>query len=265
MYKISQFSKISGLTIKALRYYDNEGLLVPSKRNNVNQYRYYGDEELKIAELIKLLRSLDFSIAEIRETINLIETEEDLSYILTEKIEQIKLNISKEKELSRRINSYINDIESLEKRIDYPICIVDIEEQLVASIRFTGQYTELDKYVPLLYKSVKNQNNGKHFNCYYDEDYTENADIELCLPIKTNIQSEDITIKKLPKIRAIKTTHYGSYDTLKYAYKALIDYANQHQIKIITPSREIYIKGPGKIFKGNPVNYVTEIILPFKF
>jgi effector-binding domain-containing protein len=27
----------------------------------------------------------------------------------------------------------------------------------------------------------------------------------------------------------------------------------------VTPSREIYLKGPGMIFKGNPKNYLTEI------
>ena len=47
MYKISQFSKISGLTVKALRYYDEENILKPSFRSEENQYRYYNDKDLK--------------------------------------------------------------------------------------------------------------------------------------------------------------------------------------------------------------------------
>ena len=66
MYKINQFSKISGLTVKALRYYDQEGILQPAFRNEENQYRYYNDDNLKKAQLIKYLRSLDFSIMEIK-------------------------------------------------------------------------------------------------------------------------------------------------------------------------------------------------------
>lgn len=31
-----------------------------------------------------------------------------------------------------------------------------------------------------------------------------------------------------------------------------------------SPTREVYVKGPGLIFKGNPKNYLTEIQLPFK-
>ena len=65
MYRISQFSKISGLTVKALRYYDQENILQPTFRNEDNQYRYYNEEDLKKTQLIKSLRSLDFSIMEI--------------------------------------------------------------------------------------------------------------------------------------------------------------------------------------------------------
>lgn len=65
MYRIGQFSKISGLTVKALRYYDQENILQPTFRNEDNQYRYYNEEDLKKSQLIKSLRSLDFSIMEI--------------------------------------------------------------------------------------------------------------------------------------------------------------------------------------------------------
>lgn len=53
MYRISQFSKISGLAVKALRYYDKEGILEPSFRNEENQYRHYDDEKnLGIVQVI---------------------------------------------------------------------------------------------------------------------------------------------------------------------------------------------------------------------
>lgn len=139
-----------------------------------------------------------------------------------------------------------------------------IDEILVASIHFRGQYTELDKYVPQLYKAVKNNKNGYHFNCYFDEECVESADIELCVPIKKEIDNKAIRCKILPQVKALRTTHYGSYETLYLAYQAMFEYVNTHHIETFTPSREIYIKGPGTIFKGNPDNYVTEILLPLE-
>ena len=84
MYTISQFSKLCGLTVKALRYYDTEGLLKPSFRKAENQYRYYSDEDLKTAQMIQYLRSLEFTIMEIKDILDNNEGE-DLSYILQEK------------------------------------------------------------------------------------------------------------------------------------------------------------------------------------
>ena len=37
--------------------------------------------------------------------------------------------------------------------------------------------------------------------------------------------------------------------------------AKEHDYGVILPSREIYLKGPGMIFRGNPKKYVTEIQL----
>jgi effector-binding domain-containing protein len=31
---------------------------------------------------------------------------------------------------------------------------------------------------------------------------------------------------------------------------------------VVLPTREVYLKGPGMIFRGNPKNYVTEIQIP---
>ena len=81
MYTISQFSKLCGLTVNALRYYDTEGLLKPSFRKAENQYRYYNDEDLKTAQMIQYLRSLEFTIMEIKDILDNNEGE-DLSYIL---------------------------------------------------------------------------------------------------------------------------------------------------------------------------------------
>ena len=43
------------------------------------------------------------------------------------------------------------------------------------------------------------------------------------------------------------------------SYAKILAYAKQKGYAIATPTREVYIKGPGMIFKGNPKNYLTEI------
>ena len=57
MYKIGEFSKITGLTVKALRYYDEQEILVPSIRCE-NSYRIYSEQDFEKAQDTSVLESL---------------------------------------------------------------------------------------------------------------------------------------------------------------------------------------------------------------
>ena len=65
MYKIGDFSKMVDIPVRTLRYYDECGILRPSEIDNFTGYRYYNDENIIQCELIKLLKSLDFTLEEI--------------------------------------------------------------------------------------------------------------------------------------------------------------------------------------------------------
>lgn len=264
MYKISEFSKITNLTIKALRYYDEQSILTPSYRNEENSYRYYSEEDFQKAQLVALLRSLDFSISEIRDIIQNCDNPSDLPYYLEEKKSMIRQKIVKEKELIKKIDLYIkpNDTEGI--RMNYKVEVRDIEPVTVASIRFKGKYNNVGNYIGRIYKAVIGKAAGAPFNLYYDTEYKEEADIELCVPTTRLISDISVTAKTLSAIKAISTIHKGSYSTLNLAYKTLIDYAAKHNLTCLPPSREVYIKGPGMIFKGNENNYITEIIIPYQ-
>lgn len=62
MYRIGEFSKMTDLSIRTLRYYDSIGLLIPYEIDRFTGYRYYTDDNLSEVYLIKLLRSVNFFI-----------------------------------------------------------------------------------------------------------------------------------------------------------------------------------------------------------
>lgn len=64
-YKIGEFSKLVGISVKTLRYYDECGVLKPSKIYTFTGYRYYNDNDIMDCEFIKMLKSLDFTLDEI--------------------------------------------------------------------------------------------------------------------------------------------------------------------------------------------------------
>ncbi len=64
--KINEVDEVVGIGKKAIRYYEQEGLLSPS-RNPQNGYRDYNDTDIQHLLRIKLLRKLGFPLEEIRQ------------------------------------------------------------------------------------------------------------------------------------------------------------------------------------------------------
>ena len=66
MLKIGEFSKLSRVSIRMLRYYDEQGLLPPAHINQTNGYRYYTAEQLNDIAAIKLLQHFGVALGEIK-------------------------------------------------------------------------------------------------------------------------------------------------------------------------------------------------------
>jgi DNA-binding transcriptional MerR regulator len=66
MFTVKQLSKIAGITPRTLHYYDEIGLLKPS-RVGANGYRYYGEDALLRLQQILLYRELDLPLEDIKE------------------------------------------------------------------------------------------------------------------------------------------------------------------------------------------------------
>ncbi len=263
MYKISEFSKITGLTVKALRYYDDEGLIIPI-RDKGNNYRYYNNEDYEKAKIIVMLKEFEFSIVEIKDVLENFKNEEDISVCLLEKQKKILEEIKNKKQVIKKLKEKMLVINKGEIDINYTFEIKEIPEIRVISIRSKTNWESTGDYIGKLYSIAKTTVNGAMTTIYHDGEYKEVSDMEICVPVTNAIYSEGIENKVLPAMKALCTTHIGKYEDLKIAYKALYDYAEKNNITLSEPHREVYNKGPGMVFKGNPDKYETDIIIPVK-
>ena len=66
MFTVKQLSKMAGITPRTLHYYDEIGLLKPSRVGD-NGYRYYGEDALLRLQQILLYRELDMPLEDIKE------------------------------------------------------------------------------------------------------------------------------------------------------------------------------------------------------
>jgi len=63
---IGDFSRMTFLTVKALRHYHDVGLLAPARTDPSSGYRYYRPEQVAQARLIRRLRDLDLPVDDVR-------------------------------------------------------------------------------------------------------------------------------------------------------------------------------------------------------
>ena len=68
-YTVKKLAKLSGISIRTLRFYDAIGLLKPAYYGD-NHYRYYEKEQILILQQILFYRELNFSLNEIQRIIN---------------------------------------------------------------------------------------------------------------------------------------------------------------------------------------------------
>jgi DNA-binding transcriptional MerR regulator/effector-binding domain-containing protein len=263
VFSIGEFSKISGFSVKTLRFYHEKGVLVPSCVDDQTGYRYYDQANVEKARVVAQLRRMEFPLGQITEMLDCSDDEADLLGYLERQKEALQQRMQECGDIVRSLEHIISTEREAKMAVEHSTFEVEekvLEPVLVAGVRFTGCYGDCGKYFAKIGRALGRHISGKPLNLYYDGEYREkDADIEACMPIRKRVEAEGISVRELPGGRCVSLVHQGPYDQLGRSYAKILDYVNQKGYNTILPSREVYLKGPGMIFKGNPKKYLTEI------
>ncbi|WP_432405664.1 GyrI-like domain-containing protein [Wukongibacter sp. M2B1] len=149
--------------------------------------------------------------------------------------------------------------------MEYKVEIREIEPIRVAFMRYKGIAIEANKVFPNVFKSIRGKADGAPFFNYITiNPETKFGEIELCVPTTMTPSGNGVEVKETPRVRALCVIHKGPYETMPQAYQEIAAYAKQNGIILQSEFREVFIKGPGMLLKGNPEKYITEIIFPIK-
>ncbi len=140
-----------------------------------------------------------------------------------------------------------------------------VDAMLIAGVRMKGRYSDCGKGFAQIGKKFGRHICGKPMLLHYDTEYHEtDADFEACMPIRKGESADGISVREIPGGRCISLLHSGPFEELGRSYDIICKHYIEKEIPIEIPSREIYLKGPGMIFKGNPKKYLTEIQMMIK-
>ena len=263
MLKIGEFSKLSHTTVKALRFYEKEGLLIPASVDEWTGYRLYESSQLETAAKIKSFRQLGLSIDEIKS----IFSGEDVMHVLSAKEEDLR-KLQQKTELQISLINYFME----EKEMKYQVTLKEIPEMIVyTSETELAKYEDAMQWIPSVGEECLRLNPGikcaeppYEFCEYPDGEYKEtNVRIRHNEAVTTfGKENERIKFSTLPAAKVLSIYHKGAYDTIGKAYAFIMEYAEKNGYEIAGLARESYIDG---IWNKELVSdWLTEVQLPVK-
>ena len=90
MLKIGEFSKLSRVSVRMLRHYDEIGLLKPAETDRFTDYRYYREDQLPTVCRITALKDMGFSLADIVKILDIYDDKEKLDGFFAARERELK-------------------------------------------------------------------------------------------------------------------------------------------------------------------------------
>lgn len=261
MLKIGEFSKLSHLTVKTLRYYEKEGLLKPASVDEWSNYRSYETAQLETAARIKAYRQLGLSVGEIKA----IFSGADVRQILQAKLRAL---IGEKQQIDSRLSIIHSILE--DREMSYQVTEKTIPEMIVYTAETVlKQYADCMQWIPSVGSECLALNPGMkcaeppyEFCEYVDGEYKE-TDIRIRHNEAVTAfgkENEHIRFRTLPQTKVLSLYHKGSYDSIGRAYAFLFKYAEQNGYRVAGLARECYIDGIWN--KESEEDWLTEVQLP---
>lgn len=269
MFKIGDFSRLTFVTVKTLRYYDEIGLLKPVKVDQFTGYRYYSAGQLSRLNYIVALKDLGLSLDEIALLVKDNLTPAQMRDIFILKKAELQQRVAEEQKRLDNVEKLLTRIEKEGSMPDYQITLKKLDPVLVASIREVlptygacgPLFGEIYQYIGM--KGGKPA--GPPAFLIHDPEYKEkDVDIEVAIPIAKSIKESDrVKVYELPGVeQAASTINKGPYATVSKAYGAILSWCEANGYQPLSPCREIYLTHPD--VEKDPTNNVTEIQFPVK-
>ncbi|HEY8601022.1 MAG TPA: MerR family transcriptional regulator [Thermomicrobiales bacterium] len=252
MFKIGDFSRLTQVTVKALRHYDRLGLLKPEEIDRTSGYRYYTAAQVPRLHRILALKDLGFSLAQIGQLLDAELSPAQLHGMLLQKGEEVRDLIAAERLRLERIEERLRQVELGTRTTGYEVQLKSIPAQRVASLmavlpdhRAIGAvYGELRAY---------QRRHGLHATAWtslwHDGEYRE-TDIHTEATFST-VESlpphERIRVAELPAVATMACTrHQGPIAGVGAAHEALLGWLVESGYHLVGPNRvlALHVTGP---------------------
>lgn len=264
MLKIGAFSKLTQVSIRMLRHYNETGLLKPAHVDSATGYRYYTADQLPQLHRILALQDLGFSLKQIATILENPLPADQLRGMILQKHAELEDHVRQEQERLARASAHLEMLET--NGTDHNVVIKTVQKQKVASIRdiITSHDTVGYLFDALFAFLAPPYIAGMKAVIWHDDSFNESEiDAEALVYLSETFKSktERVKVYELPEEKMASVIHRGSFLQLPRAYDKLIRWLDSSGYQITGANRELYHH---YVLPPNPADesYVTEIQFP---
>jgi DNA-binding transcriptional MerR regulator/effector-binding domain-containing protein len=266
MLRIGDFARLGRVTVKALRHYEEEGLLAPREVDRATGYRYYAPEQLEALSWIVLLKDFGFRLDEVR---RLLADPAALPDALARRRAALASAIDAESRRLQRLDAFQR---MLDGEPPPPVTLRALEPQLAYTLRDrasleSGRITAMFEAAER--RARKSRADASPFLLFHEVgDWADQLDVEVCVPVADAIDGARV----VPGCAAAGALVYrGPYEQTPSLAGALAAWLTGSGDEITGPIREVYhrfgadqagYRLPPRVLARSVEDYVTELQVP---
>ena len=264
---IGRFAKATRLSVKALRHYDELGLLRPAAVDPSSGYRYYRPAQANQAEAIRILRSVDMPLEEIGALLA------DggggpVAKRLTVHRERLEARLAEH----RRMLAFLERLLDREDVMPYEVTVKELPAQPVAATRTTTDLRHIAAAIGTGVHAVlaelgrRGLEPAGPLQVVYHADQVLDADtaapIEICFPVAAPFEGDgEVYGTELAGGPAAVTVHRGPYAEIGPAYHTVSGWVADHGHELAGGPREVYLNDPREVAEAD---LLTEVQWPIR-
>lgn len=261
MLSIGTFSQATHVSIRTLRRYHEQGLLVPAEVDPVTGYRSYRREQILDAQLIRRLRDLDLPLAAVG---HIVESRDPAltSKALTEHRFALQ---GRRDTLDRMLADLRGLLDGGTPLAVGPVHVRDQGADPVLQIRgrtperdfvafFGRAFARLGAHAARHELTVTGPGGARFPDRQWDSDDVE---VEAFLPVREAVPGRTVGAARLPAGRLAVVLHAGGYDGIEDAHAALGSWAAASGVEPAGSLQELYLVSPGDT--ADPAAWRTEV------
>ena len=269
MLKIGEFSKLSRVSVRMLRHYDEIGLLKPARIDRFTDYRYYREDQLPTAGRIAALKDIGFTLADIARILEVYDDCERLERFFSARRAELE---ALSQDTARRLTLLDAAWRRLrkEEHMSYDVIIRTIPERTAATVQMTiPRYEDEGMVWSTLIQETCRMNLVEDDPClcavtFLDGEYREeNVEVMAWKTVKGSYpDTEHVKFRTLPEVTVASCTYQGSYTLITEVYAAVVAWIEANGYETDGPMFNIYHVSPHET--QNPDEFVTEVCYPIR-